>query len=198
MNNKTNSWAAIVGTNALSEAVQRVAFTFGYEWKWTGKCIIATGYPVLIFNPNDKTIGYALGQQDVDNLVCKVCVTFDQVMDTFKNSPKVKKVEEVGCVKVHEDGSLLVEETYVIDGKDIDKIIDVRNKLMGKKQKLPVVKFRYHSPTSGAKVRQIALVGEDDVYLNGLDLKDGNKFKQFRKDRLEVGGSIWFCGLKEV
>lgn len=197
MNNKTNSWAAIVGTTALSEAVQRVAFTFGYQWKGVGMNITGTSYPVLIFNPDDKTIGYSLDQRTIGNLVCKACVTFDQVMDLFKNPPKSKKMEKVGSLEVYDDGSVFVESGVAITSDVFNKVVEIRNKLMGKKVKLPVIRFRYHSPTSGAKVRNIALLSEDKDHLAGLDLDDGNTFKQFRKDRLMVGGAIWFLGLTE-
>lgn len=199
MNKKTNVWSAIVETASASETVQRTAFTFGYRWNGsTGQIVCNTIAPVLLFNPDDRTIMYGLTKNIAEDKSCEICFTYDHVLQMLKNPPKVKKVEEVGCVKVHEDGSLLVAETYVLINKDVEQIVEVRNKLMGKKQKLPVVRFRYHSPTSGSKARHVALVSEDDVYMSGLDLDDGNKFKQFRKDRLEIGGSVWFCGLKEV
>lgn len=199
MNNKTHLWAVRVSNTEFSEAVQRIAFSFGYHWAGEQDQVVKyTSEPVLCFDSVRKTIKYLTQLDNVQNYVCKVCFSLEDVIATFNSPPKVIKTEKVGQFEIDEDGTVLFKGIYHFTSECFNNVIEVRNKLMGKKQKLPVIRFRYHSPTSGLKVRQIALVGEDDVYLNGLDLEDGNKFKQFRKDRLEAGGTIWFGGLKEV
>jgi hypothetical protein len=196
MNNKTNLWAAIVGTATFSEVVQRVAFTFGYEWESVGKEVTRTEHPVLVFDPNNKFITYYHDQRTVGSFVCKVCVTLDQVMDTCKNPPKVKKEEKIGDVEVFEDGSVLVGGKYSLSNNDVETVITARNRLMGKKQKLAAIQFSYDSPTSGQKLRRLAVTEDGGDVYSGLDMDNGNTFKRFRKDR--IVGKVVFVGLASV
>lgn len=205
MNKNTNVWAAIVGGPSESEAIQRIAFTFGYKWDNGLDCPYAVKYPALLFDADTKTISYSDDRNGLDDKVCQVCVSLVQAMNLFltpPNNPK-KKEKTVKTMRIFEDGSALVGNSpvlYDFSPADFEEAIKIRNKLMGKeepKKNLPVIQFRYHSPTSGSKVRTIALLNEDKVYLSGLDIEDGKKFKQFRKDRLMVGGAIWFLGLTE-
>lgn len=192
--------AALVGNSSMSEAVQRIAFTFGYKWAASiGQKVYSADSPVLYFNTQEKVIKHGTIARNAGHEAYKVCVTMDQLIDALKNPVNVV---QVGNVEISSDGSVTVKgneaSRHSMNSEEFERVVEARNKMMGKKVKLPVIQFRYHSPTSGGKVRRIALLGEDDVYLSGLDLEDGNTFKQFRKDRLEVGGSIWFDGLKEV
>jgi len=207
MNNKTNTWAAIVGSATLSEAVQRVAFSFGYKWPngYRQGEIVATGYPVLFFNPEDKTISFGF-DRTVSDKACKVCTTFDQVMELFKNPPKVvKELEKFrlsnGSI-LYKDGSCLFNDgirTFSISSADMDEAIKVRSKLMGKEEKksmAPVVRFRYDSPSSGQKLRSLMVLEDSVDSYSGLDMEDNNLFKRFRKDR--IVGAVMFVGFSEV
>jgi len=197
MNNTTNVWAAVTGYAAASETVQRMAFTFGYSWSGARQVVMNTTAAALLFNPDNKTIEYALLRDTVEEKACKVCVTYDQVLETLKNPPKVVRMEKVGAVEIWDDGSLLVDKQYPISADTFRLIVEARNKLMGKKVKMPIIRFSYDSPTSGKKVRKIALLREDKDYLEGLDFDDGMGYKQFRKDRIPIGTSILFLGLTD-
>lgn len=192
--------AALVGNSAMSEAVQRIAFTFGYKWAANiGQKVYSVDSPVLYFNTQDKIIKHGMVARNAGHEAYKVCVTMDQLIDALKNPVNVV---QVGNVDVSSDGSVTVKgneaSRHSMNSEEFEQVVEARNKLLGKKVKWPVISFRYHSPTSGLKNRRIALVSEDDTYLSGLDLEDSNLYKQFRKDRLMVGGSILFVGLKEV
>lgn len=205
MNTKTNTWATLVGSLAISEAIQRVAFSFGYKWPGhTEGEVVNTRYPVLFFNPDLKTIGFAFDTKDVDLMACKLCVTLDQVVQLLKTPPVVKKelwVKLCNGTTVHKDGSVLFgsgTRSVAVCSTEMEEVIETRNKLMEKKEKkvLPVIQFRYDSPSSGNRLRKL-MVLEDQAYsYSGLDMDDGNQFKNFRKDR--IVGTVMFGGFAET
>lgn len=202
MNKNTNQWAVMVGNINVSEAVQRIAFSFGYEWLGSGKAIYDTaGNQILYFNPDNKRITCGLDCRKLSNLdACKVCYTLEEAMETFKNPPQGVKMVEIGNVKIYNDGSLLVSDDYPLDSKVVDKIFETRIKLMGKEKsnsrRLPILQFVYDSPTSGRLVREVLLLKDNIDTYEGLDVRDGKAFKHFRKDR--ISGTVTFVGLSEA
>lgn len=194
--------AAFVGNPAISEAVQRIAFTFGYKWLATGQTInTIDDFKVLYFNIIDKTITGGFNTRNVNDEAYEVCIQFEKLIDALKNSVNVH-MTKVGNIEVYRDGSVTVKgneaSRHSMNSEEFEKVVEARNKLLGKKQKFPAITFRYNSPTTGLMSRHVALVSEDDTFLSGYDLNDGNVFKKFRKDRLAIGGSIIFQGFREV
>lgn len=95
MNNKTNVWAVKLGRQNASEMVQRLAFSFGYEWvnpiqKQNVSNLSAT---VIYFSPTNKKMMPMFRHINIENDVCKVCLSLEDVLETLRNPPVVK-VEE--------------------------------------------------------------------------------------------------------
>lgn len=204
MNTKTNKWATLVGSPASSEALQRLAFSFGYKWPGYNSGEVAnTSYPVLFFNPDLKTIGFAFDTKTAEDMACKLCVTLDQVIELFKTPPDVKK-QWLDCNgnTVHKDGSVLFgsgPRSVAVTSTEMEEVIEARNKLMGKEEKkkvLPVIQFRYSSPSSGERLRKLMVTDDQGDYYSGLDMDDTNLYKKFRKDR--VVGTVMFGGFAET
>lgn len=195
MNKKTNTWAALVGSETISEAIQRIAFSFGYEWIQNGAQVSRKDAPVLCFNPNNKTITYEISRIGLEDKVCDICVSLDAVMNKFV-MPPVPTEKRVGAATLFKDGSVYLDACS-IRSKDMDELIKARDEFLGrtKKVKLPVVQFDYNSPSSGNRPRKIMVVDTDNTYLKGLDMDDGNQYKEFRRDRIK--GVVWFTGLEE-
>jgi hypothetical protein len=200
MNNKTNTWAAFAGDVGTSEAIQRVAFSFGYNWPGSAPGqVMNHSYPVLFFNPDSKLITH--GYKDaIDSNACKLCVSIAQLVELFKNPPKIKETEvELNNCSVHKDGSVLFgkgNRSVAVSSRDMDEVIKARNKLTGKdepKKMLPVVRFRYDSPSSGQRLRKLMVVEDSEDFWSGLDMEDSNTYKRFRKDR--VVGAVMLVGL---
>jgi hypothetical protein len=207
MNPKTNTWAALVGSLAISEAIQRVAFSFGYKWPgYNSGEVVHTVYPVLFFNPDLKTILFGFDTKTVDDKACKLCITFDQVIELFKTPPVVKKELWVkvcdGTTTVHKDGFVLFgsgPRSVAVTSTEMEEVIEARNKLMGKEEKkkvLPVIQFRYSSPSSGERLRKLMVTDDQVDFYSGLDMDDNNQFKKFRKNR--VVGTVMFVGFSET
>jgi len=199
MNNKNNLWAVLVDDPKMCEAVQRIAFSFGYQWNFMGdvrKQIRYLDAKVLYFNPDNKRISYDIHRRDVPILAYKVCTTMQDVMDCFANPPSRKnKSESFGGIEVFEDGTVVYGDKpckVKVESDVFDKIVETRNKLMGKENATVLeVRFTYHSvaKTGGAeRIRNVLVKSVDDTYLCGLDMDDNNVFKRFRKDQIGVHG----------
>lgn len=206
MNTKTNTWATLVGSLGISEAVQRVAFSFGYKWSGhkSGE-VVNTNYPVLYFNPDLKTIDFGVDTKTVDENACKLCVMLDQVVELLKTPPDVKKrwVKLYNGTTVHKDGSVLFDSgtrSVAVSSTEMEEVIEARNELMDKVEKkkvLPVIQFRYSSPSSGERIRKLMVTDDQGDFYSGLDMEDdSNLFKRFRKDR--VVGTVMFVGFSET
>lgn len=197
MNNKTNTWAVIIKNPQHSEAVQRIAFSFGYKWGVYGEDLVYKDAKMLFFSPNSKIITYGLTEKIHNMEYSKVCNTIEQVVETFMNPPENQQ-RIVENVVIYKDGSVdLVGE--VLTSSKFDKLIKVRDEFLGRKSdrksRLPKIGFVYGSPISGNRDRQVMVVDDlGDTYAC-LDMGDGNSFKQFRKDR--IVGKITFLGLSE-
>lgn len=195
---KANTWAAQVGSREVSEAIQRIAFSFGYNWAGqneSNQSVQLFDIKVLYFHIEGKKITYGASAELTHLYASKVCKTIDDVINAFKNSPLSKKV--IGDTEIYEDGTVVFGHTKQ-NAMEFDEVVKVRNEFLGREVKrnkmVPKVRFLYNSPSSGQKVRT-ALVLEDfgDTY---ACLDDDYAFKQFRKDR--IVGDIEFLGLKEV
>lgn len=204
MNNKTNAWAVTVDNPKFSEAVQRIAFSFGYNWGPFGNDTKPqyTNATALCFYPNSKSIKYGTAT-DISSLdVCKVCNTLEEVVDNFNNPPFDNNI---GPLELYKDGSVLARQGnhFVAISKEyFDKAVVVRNELLGreeknKKRSLPIVTFKYDSIsiTEKRRKREILLLKDDVEYYYGLDVKDNFSFKKFRKDR--ISGNVTFVGMSE-
>lgn len=197
MNNNTTTWAVEVGTSELSEAIQRIAFSFGYGWP-DGAGVKYTFGQYLIFNPELKLIHYSNNRSVVESCLCKIVITFDEIVKLFKEPP-VKNWVHVDRTVITKNGDVKPIPSVTIDSAHFDKLVEARNKLMGKEEKkrvAPVVRFRYESPTSGQKLRKLMVLEDTRDCYSGLDMEDGNLFKRFRKDR--IVGAVMFVGFSEV
>lgn len=189
MNKNTNVWAALIGGPAESEAIQRIAFSFGYKWSNGLNCPYALKFPILLFDADTKTIRHSDDKVSLDKTVCEVCVSLVQAMKLFlspPNNPKMK-MKAVKTAKVFEDGSVLVGNSpvlYDFSSEDFEEVVKQRNQLMGKKRKLLLVGFVYDSPSSGRRDRRVTLIEDSVDSYAGLDVDDSNTFKRFRKDRI--------------
>lgn len=142
---------------------------------------------VLYFNPDNKRISYDIHRRDVPILACKVCASMQDVMDCFANPPSRKnKSESFGGIEVFEDGTVVYGDKpckVKVESDVFDKIVETRNKLMGKENATVLeVRFTYD------RIRNVSVKSVDDTYLCGLDMDDNNVFKRFRKDQIGVHG----------
>jgi hypothetical protein len=206
MNNNTNAWAVTVDNPKFSEAIQRIAFSFGYNWGPFENDTKPqyTGATALYFYPNSKSIKYGTATKLLMKDVCRVSNTLEEVIENFNNPPSDNIV---GPFELFKDGSVLARQgnhSVSIHKEQFDKAVVVRNELLGreeknKKRRFPIVKFKYDSKLSKKKeVRQIILLEETQDYYSGLDMNDmknPNSYKVFRKDC--VLGDIQFIGLSE-
>jgi hypothetical protein len=207
MINNTNAWAVTVDNPKFSEAIQRIAFSFGYKWsllKEDNKPQY-TNATALYFYPNSKSILYGTATDISRKDVCRVSNTLEEVIENFNNPPSNSSI---GKFQFYKDGSVLVGQmgrSVSIHKEEFDEAVVARNKFLGrednsKKRSFPIIKFKYDSKTSKKKsVRQIILLGETEEYYNGLDmndLKNPNSYKVFRKDC--VLGDIQFIGFSEA
>lgn len=206
MNNNTNAWAVTVGNSKFSEAVQRIAFSFEYQWGDFTKSVKHTDVPVLYFTPGNKYITYGTSRDGLEDQVCKVVNTLEEVIENFNNPPSNTSVS-IGKFQFYRDGSVLVGQmgrSVSIHKEEFDEAVVARNKFLGrekknKKRRFPIVKFKYDSKSSKKKeVRRIILLEETEDIYSGLDMNDmknPNSYKVFRKDC--VLGDIQFIGLSE-
>ena len=204
MNNKTNTWAAQVGSREASEAIQRIAFSFGYNWAdqtTSTQRVQLFDITVLFFHPEDKTITYGTSVSHAYLYACKVCRTIDDVINAFNNPPVIKQKKTVGDTDIYHDGSVYFGHKDQ-NAKEFDEVVKARNEFLGrevqKNKMVPKVRFLYNGPSSGQKIRTVLILEDSGDRYSCLDVDDDTTtpFKYFRKDR--IVGAIEFLGLKEV
>lgn len=95
MNNNTNVWAVRLGRPNASEMVQRMAFSFGYEWAnpTLKQTVSHKDAPVIYFRPTNKLMVPVSRPINIEADVCKICLTLEEVLVTLQDPPVVK-VEE--------------------------------------------------------------------------------------------------------
>jgi hypothetical protein len=187
MNTNSSKWAVEVGNANLSEAIQTIAFSYGYSWSgWGAKTVDNTTAKFLVFNPESKALTYGNYRYELEDTCSQVVTTFDAVMTLLK-TPPTTTVKVGSDITVSKSGDVSVRLWTV--GSDLfDKVVTARNTLLGKKNKLPVVKFTYTSQNSGRKTRNVMVTEMDADYISGLDMDADNKFKKFLVGKVGVGG----------
>lgn len=139
MNTNTSKWAVEVGNANLSEAIQTIAFSYGYKWSDGRAEVQLTDARYLCFNPESKTITYSGWWTDVEDNCSQIVTSFDQVMNLFKNPPQANL--KVGYDITVDKAGNVSSRGVVIGSSLFDQLVTERNKFLGRKGKLPVVNF---------------------------------------------------------
>jgi hypothetical protein len=191
MNNKTNKWTVFISSPNISEAIQLVAFSYGYSWEAYGKKVSYTDKPYLVFDPDLKIIYYNENREYLKGVCCKIVENVQNVseaVDLLKNPPVVAKDEcKVGDFTIARNGDVSIFKGTtedVIEGETFDDLVVQRNKFLGRdvkpKVRYPEVAFKYLK--DGLVVlteRRIALTNSNSFDLFGYDLNDNDQFKRF-------------------
>lgn len=195
MNKNTNRWAVEVKNANLSEAIQTIAFSFGYKWIGDSESKLEKAITVkyLVFNPDTHQITWSTHWESLD--VNEITSDLDRAMELFKNPPE-NEVKVGSNITVKMDGNVNVLG-HVISGELFDKVVKQRDIILGKvtKHKLPVVMFTYTSVSTGTKLRKLLVTNMTADYIEGLDADDRYKYKKFLMDRMV--GSLYFKGFDE-
>jgi hypothetical protein len=189
MNTNTNKWAVEVGNANLSEAIQTIAFSYGYVWAGSyrnEKKVSQLSAKFLVFTPSTMTITYSDSRFEVELAVNQVVTSFDSVMNLFKSPPAVS-VKVGSDITVNKTGDVSLK-TFVIPSGLFDQVVTARNTLLGKKNKLPVVRFTYTSQNSGRKTRNVMVTEMTEDAISGLDMDADNKFKKFLVGKVGAAG----------
>lgn len=183
MNKKTRQFAVQVSSPGHSEAVQRIAFSFGYGWPMDGKNIIHTNAKFLVFDPEGMLIFWANLKSELMNVEI-VISTFEEVIKLFNNPPK--SVLSVGNMNVWENGDVEFPFAGRLTSDGFDTVVREREKFIGRtiKKNLPLVSFSYKSKSSGVKNRYIAVTTVDPEWIGGLDQDDEWKYKKFLRNSI--------------
>lgn len=207
MNNNTTRWAVKVQSPSISEAIQRIAFSFEYQWQGDiGKPVVKNTHSThLVFDPTTKKVFFIVEFTNVENHVCKIVETISEAIELFKTPPTCNlqlgsniSVDKYGKVTFYGYGT-----SRTISTAEFDNLVEKRNEFLGRKTipvptpqptKLPVVTFRYRSGSDHAvpKDRKVLVLRIEDGKLVGLDVNDGNAFKKFILSRFV--GDIKFVG----
>lgn len=193
MNKNTSKFAIQTDSPGISEACQRIAFTFGYRWLVADlNEICNTDAKYLAFNPETKEMLWTDHRNYLDTLVNTIANNFEDLVGLLNNPPKTSRM--VRSAEVFANGDVKVDGITTVKSDFFDIVIRERNDFLGrnKAKMLPVVAFNYTSKSSGMKDRQIAITEWNDHALGGLDMLDDNKFKNFLFSN--VNGPITFKG----
>ncbi len=214
MNTNTNKWGVEVGGPEISEAIQRIAFSFGYRWAMDRNSlrneVRNVNGQVLVFNPDEKEITFCASRQSADRYVCKMIRIISEVVEMFKTPPVEAKEWQVSSNghTVHKDGSVLFKnttESVAVSSPAMDEVINLRNKFIGKLEEKKEVKyvrmaskvtFVYRSQNSLKKARTVLVLKADENGMDGLDVHDHLKYKRFLYKN--VLGNIVFIGFQEA
>lgn len=215
MNKQTNKWAVRIGKNAnMAEAIQRIAFTFGYLWSGGSNTVFNPNSEFIMVDPTTKRISYSTNywlEQDVHDQVQEIVQTFDRVVQLFNTPPVIEvlskpslysslvTLEKNGNVKV--SGLTLYKSTF-------DAIVKERNAFIGvettvvpapvtstEKRKFARLTFQYRSKNTGLRNRKVLVVEFEKDSIKALDIEDGYKFKKFLVKN--IVGSMTFDGYEE-
>lgn len=211
MNKATNHWAVYAGTTQICEAIQRIAFSFGYRWNWDFDKNNVRSTPVhLIFNPDNKTITYTDLKNTVwlNNNVNIVVYSFDKVINFLKVPPviEVPQVLKISNDTIEKNGDVIFnrfgQAPLKVSSDIFDKIVKDRSEFLGikkptnnKKIALPLVIFTYIN-CGEETVRRVYVTSYTVNTISGYDHDDNNKFKQFLSRK--VIGSVIFLAFREV
>jgi hypothetical protein len=199
--NAINKWAVAVDRDYTSEAIQRIAFSFGYNWVNSGQQIMDFECKFLVFDPKEKVITHADNADFVKTAVNKIVYTINAVMDMFKNPPQ-EKLPFRHEVVVSKNGDVNFTIPLTLLSKTFDELVGSRNKFIGKEEpaksdELPAVTFVYKAEAGANKrVRNILVQSVSDTYINGYDVSDSYQFKKFVRNK--IVGDILFEGIRKM
>ncbi len=196
MNKKTSKWAFLPKSPVESETVQRIAFSFRYEWTVSGNSISHVCERVLCFDPSYKSISYSSSKDNADDQVCLYCSSIEEALGYFKTPPKIVASQTTSRGAVFGDGSVDVDFSS-LSSAEFDELVKARKSVLGSTKKVPYISFSYRSELKTKKtLRRLFLLSETDDLISGLDVDDAKQFKHFRKDR--ISGDVVFLGFGEV
>jgi hypothetical protein len=198
-------WAVAVQNPAISEAVQRIAFSFGYGWsaRPPGKDVVQyINSKWLVVTPHMKRIHHTQSDPTNFNGVIKVVNTISEVVELFKNPPKTTLSFNTNVV-IHPTGqvSVLINAitSYVFESDKFDELVDKRSEFLGRnkdKKKLAKASFIYTSQNTGRRMRTVLIIDSTETNIRGFDLDESNyKIKNFLKSKID--GGIAFIGYEE-
>lgn len=125
MNNKACMFYVNIKNRDESEAIQRIAFSFGYGWGGVKQVVSYFEAPFLFFNPNQKIITYSFDKVFFENEVCVMCNTIEDVVRMFHY------LSNSGNYVVNLDGSVLYDGKRITSEK-FDELSEVRNIILGR------------------------------------------------------------------
>jgi hypothetical protein len=149
---KYSPWAVAIESPNFSELIQRVAFSFGYQWPDVGYTknsqIKNTSCAYLVFDPNENEITYLAMPLDIQWLEdhSYPCVsTYTEVLKMFKNPPLiVVDVLKTNFCNINKTGDIFWKDGLFMSGVAFDDLVKTRNEFLGRKpekSKLPYVSF---------------------------------------------------------
>ncbi len=112
-----------------SEMVQRIAFSFGFEWAWRGKEVAYTEVKWLcfeFFGSTAKHIYYSSGDSGTNGF--KKIQTLDVLFETLK-TPPVKESIEVGFARVFRTGAVKIGPS-TLSPEEFDEIYKARKEFL--------------------------------------------------------------------
>lgn len=198
-NNKTTRWAVKVDNVYISEAIQRVAFSFGYYWS-SGPVVSYTDANYLVFDAKTKLITFTYTIDTVKETISKIVNSLDNVIDMFKNPPQ-EKLEFRPEILVSRNGDVTFTLPLIMNNNTFDDLVNDRNKFIGKTEKvekskvLPFVSFIYKSMNKQKNTqmaRKLLVTEYDGEYIRGFDLDDGDAYKTFMVKK--IVGELKFEG----
>lgn len=185
-------WAVRCQDSKFNEAIQRIAFSFGYAWNSINKTVQYSDARMLFFHPEDKVITYSYDNNT--GLASVVVNTVSEAMDLFVNPPS--NLKKAAGMTLNKDGSVLVEKLGVYTKNEFDEVVETRKTFLGdaKKETLPKVDFKYLT-NKGHTDNNIAVISMNNGNLEGYDLNDCNRIKTFSV--IYIVGPIRFNGFWE-
>lgn len=194
MNKNTSKFAIQTDSPGISEACQRIAFTFGYRWLVADlNEICNTDAKYLAFNPETKEMLWTDHRNYLDTLVNTIANNFEDLVGLLNNPPKTSRM--VRSAEVFANGDVKVDGITTVKSDFFDIVIRERNDFLGR-QKLPLVTFSYTSKSSGTKLRRVAVLEWENNGLVGLDTDDNNKYKRFLTEK--INGKVEFQGFTSL
>lgn len=188
MNENTLIWAYKPESPEDSEMIQRVAYTFGYTWKYSPVPSYCTA-PFICFNPIDMRITYGVNEESMRNAVKEIVTSSQKALDFLKNPPKEPEFLLVGDFKLYKDGSVEGSTNGKMTTEEFDKLNRKRDEYLdrGNMTKYPLISFSYRKDDSDAYIyRQLLVVKADVHFVEGYELVGVNKvYKRFLYTKME-------------
>lgn len=160
---RTKKWAVEVKSDlpngTISEAIQRLAFTFNYKWPggvgdYTTEVNHNLMIKYLVFDADKKEITYSSNERFLKDVDIEILTELGDLVEYFKHPP----------------------------------LMDVERKVVKEPTKLPKVEFTYHK-NKESRTRVILVTDSDDDFIRGFDCNDGYKYKIFRWTQIGLLGA---------